>query len=97
MSLRLLVAVDILSSLTRLCYTRETKQRTLEELDQVFSVPIPVFAKYQVTKSLPYFFKRWVFCRRTATLEPLYKIDDEVDAYDPENIKRRKSRGEIPV
>jgi sugar porter (SP) family MFS transporter len=60
----------------------ETKQRTLEELDQVFSVPIPVFAKYQLTKTLPYFFKRWVFCRRTAVLEPLYNVDDEVDVYD---------------
>lgn len=57
----------------------ETKQRTLEELDQVFSVPVGVFAKYQVTKSLPYFFKRWVLFQRNATLEPLYKVDQEMD------------------
>jgi hypothetical protein len=53
----------------------ETKQRTLEELDQVFSVPVRVFAKYQVTKSLPYFVKRWIFFQREARLEPLYRVD----------------------
>jgi hypothetical protein len=55
----------------------ETKQRTLEELDQVFSVPVSVFAKYQLTKALPYFVKRWIFFRRSARLEPLYKIEIE--------------------
>jgi sugar porter (SP) family MFS transporter len=59
-------------------FVPETKQRTLEELDQVFSVPVGVFAKYQFTKSLPYFFKRWVFFQRDATLEPLYKVDGEM-------------------
>jgi hypothetical protein len=58
-------------------YQSETKQRTLEELDQVFSVPTSVFAKYQVTKVLPYFFKRWVFFQRDAHLEPLYKVEIE--------------------
>jgi len=55
----------------------ETKQRTLEELDQVFSVPVSVFAKYQLTKALPYFVKRWIFFQRSARLEPLYKIEIE--------------------
>jgi len=58
-------------------FVPETKQRTLEELDQVFSVPVSVFARYQVTKSLPYFVKRWIFFRRSARLEPLYKLELE--------------------
>lgn len=33
----------------------KTKQRKLEELDQVFSVPMRVFMRYRITKSLPYF------------------------------------------
>jgi hypothetical protein len=53
----------------------ETKQRTLEELDQVFSVPVNVFAHYQLTKALPYWIKRWIFFRRDAQLEPLYKVE----------------------
>lgn len=56
----------------------ETKQKTLEELDQVFSVPSGVFLKYQATEALPYFFKRYVFFQKTATLRPLYQQDGEL-------------------
>ncbi|KAL2163600.1 hypothetical protein VTH06DRAFT_5658 [Thermothelomyces fergusii] len=56
-------------------FVPETKQRTLEELDYVFAVPTAKFAKYQVTKALPWFIKRWVFWQRNAQLEPLYKFD----------------------
>ncbi|KAI1138338.1 hypothetical protein F5Y05DRAFT_36235 [Hypoxylon sp. FL0543] len=55
----------------------ETKQRTLEELDYVFAVPNRKFAKYQVTKALPWWFKRWVFFQKNAVLEPLYHKDDD--------------------
>ncbi|KAI2465122.1 hypothetical protein F4781DRAFT_40529 [Annulohypoxylon bovei var. microspora] len=55
----------------------ETKQRTLEELDYVFAVPNSKFARYQVTKALPFWFKRYVFWQRHAVLEPLYHKDDE--------------------
>jgi len=60
----------------------ETKQRTLEELDQIFSVPVPVFAKYQLTQSLPYWIKRWIFWNRKATLRPLYDLGDELEYVD---------------
>lgn len=53
----------------------ETKQRTLEELDYVFAVPTRTHAKYQLTKALPYFFKRWVLLQKSARLEPLYSFD----------------------
>ncbi|KAF7543369.1 hypothetical protein G7Z17_g10794 [Cylindrodendrum hubeiense] len=53
----------------------ETKQRTLEELDYIFAVPTRVFMRYQVTKALPWWIKRWVLLRRDATLEPLYQLD----------------------
>lgn len=52
----------------------ETKQRTLEELDYIFAVPTRVHMKYQVTKALPYWFKRYIF-RQNIELEPLYKFD----------------------
>ena len=52
----------------------ETKQRTLEELDYIFAVPTRVHMKYQVTKALPYWFKRYIF-RQNVKLEPLYKFD----------------------
>ncbi|KAH7155287.1 hypothetical protein B0J13DRAFT_222231 [Dactylonectria estremocensis] len=56
----------------------ETKQRTLEELDYIFAVPTRVFMKYQVTKALPWWIKRWILLRRDATLEPLYQLHDHI-------------------
>ncbi|KAH6652925.1 hypothetical protein BKA67DRAFT_659579 [Truncatella angustata] len=55
----------------------ETKQRTLEELDYIFAVPIYKFAHYQVTQALPWWFKRWVLFQRGAKLEPLYHNDND--------------------
>lgn len=51
---------------------------TLEELDQVFSLPSAVFVRYQVTKALPYFFKRHIFRQNVAPLQPLYQLDREL-------------------
>jgi len=56
-------------------FVPETKQRTLEELDYIFAVPTRTHARYQFTKALPYWFKRYVFMDKTAKLEPLYKFD----------------------
>lgn len=53
----------------------ETKQRTLEELDYVFAVPTKKHMKYQFSKALPYFIKRWIRFDRSARLEPLYHFD----------------------
>ena len=63
----------------------KTKQRTLQELDQIFSVPLGKFAKYQVTESLPWFVKRYVFFQKGTTLRPLYKID-ELDVLDSSGL-----------
>lgn len=52
----------------------ETKQRTLEELDYIFAVPTRVHMRYQVTKALPYWIKRYIL-RRNVELEPLYQFD----------------------
>ncbi|ORY28300.1 hexose transport-related protein [Naematelia encephala] len=56
-------------------FTPETSKRTLEELDFVFAVPVPVFAKYQTKTWLPWFIKRWVFFRKDAKLVPLYQLE----------------------
>ncbi|UNI20180.1 hypothetical protein JDV02_006296 [Purpureocillium takamizusanense] len=83
----------------------ETKQRTLEELDYIFGVPTRVFARYQVTKALPWWCKRWLLFRKNATLEPLYQLDvaehheeeDEVASTDNgyENDKARVEMKDI--
>ncbi|KII92492.1 hypothetical protein PLICRDRAFT_172579 [Plicaturopsis crispa FD-325 SS-3] len=66
----------------------ETKQRTLEELDYVFAVPTRTHAHYQLTQSLPYFFKRYVFRNKSAQLAPLYHFDTPLDI-DETQIKEK--------
>ena len=61
-------------------FVPETKQRTLEELDYVFAVPTRVHSKYQLTKALPWWIKRYIFWNKTAKLEPLYHFDGAVAA-----------------
>ncbi|KAL8692978.1 MAG: hypothetical protein Q9218_002095 [Villophora microphyllina] len=56
-------------------FVPETKQRTLEELDYVFAVPTRTHMNYQVSKALPWWFKRYVLRRNIGPLEPLYKFD----------------------
>ncbi|KAI9371160.1 hypothetical protein BJX61DRAFT_43648 [Aspergillus egyptiacus] len=48
------------------CFVRETKQLTLEELDQVFSVPTKEFIHHETFVWLPYFIKRHIFRQKIA-------------------------------
>jgi hypothetical protein len=60
-----------------LMFMPETKGKTLEELDQVFSVPTYVHAAYGL-RQIPYFFKRYLF-RRKVKPEILYEMEDASD------------------
>ena len=64
----------------------ETKQRTLEELDSVFAVPVGRHASYQAGTFLPYWIQRYVFFNKTATLKPLYDFE-EVEAHHKSSEK----------
>ncbi|KAK0384498.1 hypothetical protein NLU13_8584 [Sarocladium strictum] len=57
------------------CWVPETMQRTLEELDYVFAVPVRKFMSYQIGTVLPWWFKRWVLFQRSAVCPPLYQFD----------------------
>lgn len=61
-----------------LFFVPETKQLTLEELDQVFAIPHKTFIEYQTGKAVPYFFKRYVMRHKDAHLEPLVELDDHL-------------------
>jgi sugar porter (SP) family MFS transporter len=69
-------ALNVTAFVMIFLFVPETKQRTLEELDYVFAVPTTKHMKYQVTKSAPYFFKRWIKMDKSAQLEPLYTFDN---------------------
>ena len=70
-----------------LLFMPETKGKTLEELDQVFSVPTHVHAAYGL-RQIPYFIKRYLLGRHVEP-ERLYEPEDTSDGdlgydYDPE-------------
>ena len=58
-----------------LLFVPETKGKTLEELDQVFSVPTHVHAAYGL-RQVPYFIRRYIL-RQSVQPERLYERDDD--------------------
>ena len=50
------------------------------------AVPTRTHAKYQLTKALPYWFKRYIFLNKNAKLEPLYHFD--VRTGDDEKLEK---------
>ncbi len=54
----------------------ETRLRTLEELDEVFSVPTRTFIKYQTMEHLPWTVRRYVMGQKEAELKPLVLAGD---------------------
>lgn len=81
-------------------FVPETKQRTLEELDYVFAVPLRKFMGYQTHTWLPWFIKRYVFWNKGAQLKPLYHFDvgvkqDLKDVRRPSQVARDEKRGEV--
>lgn len=73
--------LNVLAFFMIFLFVPETKQRTLEELDYVFAVPTRTHMRYQIFKAAPYWFKRYVFFNRSATLEPLYHFDEPVGGH----------------
>jgi len=52
------------------CFVRETKQLTLEEIDQVFQVPTRTYINHELKYSMPYFFKRWIMMKKNTPKPP---------------------------
>ncbi|CAO2656416.1 Nn.00g052190.m01.CDS01 [Neocucurbitaria sp. VM-36] len=60
------------------CFVRETKQLTLEELDQVFSVPTSTYINYELKTWLPYFIKRHVLRKKIEKPPPIIEKAETV-------------------
>lgn len=73
--LRLIPRPDNIAWMMCFLLQPETARRTLEELDFVYAVPMPVFIRYQTTTWLPWFVKRYIFWRKDAKLRPLYQLE----------------------
>jgi Sugar (and other) transporter len=68
-----------------LLFLPETKGKTLEELDQVFSVPTHLHAAYGL-RQIPYFFRRYLLFDKSVKPEVLYELETEEEA-----VERRQS------
>jgi hypothetical protein len=68
--------LNVVALLLIFFFLPETKQRTLEELDYVFAVPTRTHAKFQLTKVLPWWFRRWVLFRRGEPCPELYTFEE---------------------
>ncbi|TWU70534.1 hypothetical protein ED733_000430 [Metarhizium rileyi] len=71
--------LNLVAWLMIFCFVRETKQLTLEELDQVFSVPTRKFIHYEATVWLPWFIKRYVLFQKVPRPPPLIEREERVD------------------
>jgi MFS family permease len=66
-------------------FVPETRLKSLDELDEVFSVPTRRFVRYQMTEYLPWFTRRYLMKQKEAELRPLMmsreysQLDQEED------------------
>ncbi|THX30818.1 hypothetical protein D6D10_08551 [Aureobasidium pullulans] len=58
-------ALNLIAWFMIFAFVRETKQLTLEEIDQVFSVPTKTFLNYELTTWLPWFIKRHLLFQKS--------------------------------
>ncbi|CAK5263294.1 unnamed protein product [Mycena citricolor] len=70
-----------------LLFVRETKGRTLEELDQVFSLPMRDHAAYGL-RQVPYGFRKFVL-RQPVVAEKLYESPNDSESFDGQDSKTR--------
>jgi len=61
------------------CFVRETKQLTLEEIDQVFSVPTKQYLGYELKVWLPYFIKRHVLRKKIMKPPPIIEKEENAE------------------
>jgi len=76
-------ALNLIALALIFLFLPETKQRSLEELDYVFAVPVRTHAKYQLTQVLPWFFRRYILWRKDAVCAELYRQEAKDDYIVP--------------
>lgn len=67
------------------CFVRETKQLTLEEIDQVFSIPTKTFINYELKTMVPYWLKKNILRRKLVTPPPIFARDSEEEENNGKN------------
>lgn len=70
-SFELYAFLNVVALLLVFCFLPETRLKTLDELDEVFSVPTRTFIKYQTMEFLPWLFRKFFMRQSEAELKPL--------------------------
>lgn len=86
-------AMNVVALIMIFLFMPETQQRSLEELDYVFGVPTRTHAKYQLTKVLPWWFRRWILQRKGTVCPELYTFEEEVWTESDREDTKGKSSG----
>ncbi|OCF33741.1 sugar transporter [Kwoniella heveanensis BCC8398] len=60
-------------------FVRETKQLTLEEIDQVFSVPTAQYVGYETRVMIPYFFKKYILFQKIPAPPSIIATADQAE------------------
>ncbi|KAH3912627.1 hypothetical protein HBI56_154790 [Parastagonospora nodorum] len=68
--------LNIIALIMIFLWLPETKQRTLEELDFIFSVPTRTHMRYQVSQNLPWWINTYIMRKKGLPKPILYKLDD---------------------
>jgi hypothetical protein len=63
-------------------FVPETKQRTLEELDYIFAIPMRTFMRHQLFGVLPWWIKRYILRKKGEVCPSLYTLDGHVSSDD---------------
>lgn len=76
--------LNLLAALLVFLFVPETRQKTLDELDDVFSIPSRRFLKYQITEYLPWVTRYYILRQKQAELRPLTLTEEyrELDQDD---------------
>ena len=76
-----------------LLFVRETKGRTLEELDQVFAVPLTVHAAYGL-RQIPYGIKKFLLFQNP-TPEELYSFELDSETSSKADAQAKETRADL--
>lgn len=78
-SFGLYAGMNIVCFIAIFLWLPETKQRTLEELDDVFSVETVRHMSFQVTEVLPWWYRRYILRKKGEAEPQLYHFPDKQD------------------
>ncbi|KAF2149735.1 hypothetical protein K461DRAFT_329020 [Myriangium duriaei CBS 260.36] len=80
-------ALNVVALIFIFLFLPETKQRTLEELDYIFSVSTRHHASHQATEVFPWWVKRWILSKRNDACPQLYQINiSEHEGPNPDKL-----------